>query len=119
MKATEAIVPEHKILKAVELLREQQAMKAQEIYRTVMRFLEGKYQSNTGPLQDVLEIPVQHSIREPYNPAATPMLMLRFRRVVTMGPSTSYAQSIDREDLKIYYDPNWEVEDKLVELLNK
>jgi hypothetical protein len=86
---------------------------ARDHFRAIMRWLESRGNTFQGSPADILEIPV--------NFAGDPLRTIKFRRVMIMGATsvTSYAQSVDREDLKVYYDPNWEVIDKLVGLMNQ
>ena len=84
--------------------------KAKEIYQEIMLWLEGRAASytNTPMKEGLLSIPILRPGAEPGE--------LRFRKVITMGAS-SFAQSIERDDIKIHYDPNWEALRKIEQLL--
>jgi hypothetical protein len=83
--------------------------KAREIYETIMRWLEeGGQASVPASGRDILVIPIPRAPETPYN--------LRFRRMATLGQG-SYAQSLERSDIKIKYDPNWNILGKIEELI--
>ena len=84
--------------------------RARRIYETLMRWLEEGGQPGIPAVsgRDMITIPVLSG--------ESPRKDLRFRRVNQLGGGC-WAQSLDRDSIKIIYDPNWNVLGKIEELL--
>jgi hypothetical protein len=96
-----------------------------DIYITLMRWMEGKppsgataYASGQG-LYLSIRVPALAPAgfsEVPLDPSAPTLRLLRFRLGKGMG-GTAWADSMDREGVRIHYDPNWEAYMKIDELL--
>ena len=87
--------------------------KAREIYEQIMRWLEeGGQASVPASRGDILNIPISQ-----VTPEGVKEYHLRFRKMATLGQG-SYAQSLNRPDIRIQYDPHWNTLGKIEELVS-